>query len=263
MTETQDSKRNERVLVTGSAGTIGGPVCDELRRRGYQVRGFDARPTEGLEDSLVGDIADRGAIDRAMRGCDSVVHLAAEVRSHDIDFIDHLLQPNIVGVYNILETAREQNLRRVVLASSIHTVNGHFRNRDVFEHPIGLEDGPAPRNHYGVTKVWAEELGAMYARRFEMSVVAVRIAWLPRSQQEAEKMQRGRGVYLYLSYDDAGRCFAQAVATSEIDFGVLFAANPDAPYDLEPGKRLINFVPQDRYPQGMPFVIPERTLEQD
>ena len=46
-----------KVLVTGCAGTVGRPLCDELRRRGHVVRGFARAPTPDLADAVVADVA--------------------------------------------------------------------------------------------------------------------------------------------------------------------------------------------------------------
>jgi nucleoside-diphosphate-sugar epimerase len=63
------------VLVTGSAGTIGRPLCEELRRRGHAVRAFDRAPTPDVAGAIVADAA---AVQAAMRGIDAVVQLAAQ-----------------------------------------------------------------------------------------------------------------------------------------------------------------------------------------
>lgn len=236
------------VLVTGSAGAIGQAVCRELRARGHRVRGFDRQPTPGLDDAVVGDIADGEATREAMRGTDSVVHLAAA--TDDADFLDVLLRPNVIGLYRVMDAARRAELRRVVLASSMQAVSGLPRHR-----PRGTDEGPAPTNHYGLTKAWAEQMGEMYARCYGMSVIAARIGWLPRDAEGVRILLRHRGMKHYLSPGDAGRFFACAVEAEGVRFAVLYAcgATPADPpsCDMEPAKRLIGFVPRDAWPEGL------------
>jgi NAD(P)-dependent dehydrogenase (short-subunit alcohol dehydrogenase family) len=62
-----------KILVTGSAGNVGRPVCRELSRRGHEVRGLDRVPTPGLRDAIVADIADEAPVRDAVRGVQAVV----------------------------------------------------------------------------------------------------------------------------------------------------------------------------------------------
>ena len=113
-----------RVLVTGGAGFIGSHVVDSLLAAGMEPRIFDVRPSShhepGEVDSVLGDLLDREALRKAMRGCDAVVHLAAAA---DVD--DVALRPaeaeavNARGTLNVLEAARGAGVSRVVYASTI------------------------------------------------------------------------------------------------------------------------------------------------
>src|SRR5689334_24413656 len=144
-----------RVLVTGSTGAIGQPLCRFLIERGHSVRGFARRPTPGLDDYVVGDLTDRDAVRRAVEGMDAVVHLGAY--PNPADFIEVLLGPNVVGLYHVCEAAVEFGVARLVLASTVQVTTGHkFRDR-----PVKVEDGPASVNHYALTEVWSEATGEM------------------------------------------------------------------------------------------------------
>src|SRR6266513_3022600 len=104
------------VLVTGSAGRIGQAVVRELKARGHTVRGFDLTPTPGADESIVGSITEGPAVQRAAQGAATLIHLAAT--PDDDDFLTELLPNNLLGVYRVLEAAREAGVRRLVLASS-------------------------------------------------------------------------------------------------------------------------------------------------
>jgi uronate dehydrogenase len=245
-----------KVLVTGSTGAIGEPLGRYLRERGHDVRGFARRPTPGLEDYVTGDLNDRDAVRRAVEGRDTVVHLGAY--PNPADFIDVLLQPNVVGLYHICEAAVEYGVRRLVLASSVQVISGHrFRDR-----PVRVEDGPAPTNHYALTKAWAELAGEMYARVHNLSVISVRIGWLPRNTEEARRLAASeRGPDVFFSHDDSNRFHALCVESPEPQPGVAVTLQATsrplkAPrMDLEPARRVIGYVPQDTWPQGLPFPV--------
>jgi len=235
-----------RVLVTGSAGAIGRPVCAELFSAGHSVRAFDLQVTPDVDDTVVGDIADRDALTQAMRGMDAVIHLAAIPTDAPIET---LLAPNVHGVHHVLGAARAHGVRRVVLASTIQTVGQLSRERRV------TASDRAPGNHYALTKVWAEEMGATATREHGLCVIAPRIAWVVRNAEEAKRMDELRAYDLYLSPKDAARFFRVAIeAALPPGFEVMFVAGPEsgARFDLEPSRRL-GFVPRDRFPEGLDF----------
>jgi dTDP-4-dehydrorhamnose reductase/catechol 2,3-dioxygenase-like lactoylglutathione lyase family enzyme len=237
-----------KVLVTGSAGAVGRAVCRELVGRGHHVRGLDRVPTPGLEDVVTADIAEaEGPVRAACKGVDAVVHLAAE--PNDAPF-PTLLGPNVVGVHNVLRGAREEGVKRVVLASTMQVV----WPGPPLGHPARV-DQARPPNHYGLTKLWAEQMGEMYARCYGMSVIAVRLVWMVRNAREARKMRAHNRPEIYVSNRDAGRAFANAALAEGITFEVVYVAGPDAAdlFDLEPARRIICFEPRDRWPEGLAF----------
>jgi uronate dehydrogenase len=233
------------VLVTGSAGAIGRPTCAELRAGGHRVRAFDRRPSPDGDECVVGDIADRAAVASAVRGVDAVVHLAAIPT--DAPF-DALVAPNVLGVHHVLEAAREAGVRRIALASTVQTVGQLSRERLV------TVNDRAPGNHYALTKIWAEEMGALASRVHGLEIVAARIAWMVRDEAEAVRLDEYRSYDLYLSPRDVARFFRHAVEAPLSGFAVMYVAGPEcaARFDLEPA-RAFGFEARDRFPEGLPF----------
>jgi len=131
---------------------------------------------------------------------------------------------------------------------------------DWSQHPVRLEDGPKVINHYALTKLWAEDLGEMYARVYGMSVIAARLGWLPRSKEHAEELLASSfGTDLYLSHGDAGRFFLACVEADLAPgrFEALFATSKPAgqeKIDISATEKLIGFSPQDRWPEGQPYL---------
>ena len=83
------------------------------------MRALDVAPTPDVADAVIADVADAAAVQAAMRGVDAVVHLAAQ--PHERPFPE-LVGPNVIGLYNVMDAAREQAVKRVVLASSMMVV---------------------------------------------------------------------------------------------------------------------------------------------
>ncbi|HWO13498.1 MAG TPA: NAD(P)-dependent oxidoreductase [Polyangiaceae bacterium] len=239
------------IVVTGSAGAIGRPVCDELLCRGYHVRGFDRSPTPSLSDSVVADLVDRAAVRAALRGADAVVHLAAEPDDADFALLEG---PNVRGLFHVLDAARQEQVRRVVLASSIQVLGKWWVRAP---RPASSEDA-LPVNHYGLTKLWAEQMGEMYARVYGLSVIAARIAFMVRNPDEARRLAQLELYDTYLSRGDAARFFVAAIEAPAVDFAVLYAVGlgGERLFDMDATARLIGFEPRDRWPDGLGFPAP-------
>jgi nucleoside-diphosphate-sugar epimerase len=253
-----DMAEPRTVLVTGSAGRIGRAAVRELLARGHTVRGFDRVPTPGLADSVVGDLTDGAAVRRAVLGVQALVHLAAT--PDDDDFLTQLLPNNIVGVYHVMEAAREAGVRRVILASSGQVV---WWQRFTGPLPITADVPPTPRGWYAATKVFQEAAGRAYAEAHGISVVAVRLGWCPRNAAHVEELS---GIDwakdVYLSPADAGRFFGCAVeAPADIHFAVVYACSRPLCreyYDTRPARELLGYEPRDQWPEGIEEIIGDK-----
>ncbi len=244
----------KRVLVTGSTGAIGEPVAQWLLARGHYVRGFPRRPSPGLQDYVMGDLSDRDAVRRAVEGMEVVIHLGAY--PNDADFLDVLLEPNVRGLYHICDAAREFKVQRLSLASTMQTVTGHGWP----ERPVRIDEGPAPVNHYALTKVWAEEMGDMTTRVHGISSVNVRIGWLPRNPGEADRLKGSTiGPDCFFSHADAQRFYERVVESETPGPGesvTVFATSKPARIErmeLEPARRILGYEPQDVWPHGLNY----------
>lgn len=237
------------VLVTGSAGAIGVPVCAELRAHGYRVRAFDRVSSPEADEVRLGVVEDRAAVESAVEGVDAIIHLAA--KPDDAPF-DELVGPNVIGLFNVLNAARQTKTRRVVLASTIQVAWSADKGRKL------TAADAAPRNHYALTKLWAEQMGKMYADAYGLSVIAARITWMARNVAEARRMVEHGATASYLSRRDAAQFMLRAVAAEHVKFAVLYAASAGGKqrFDLETARETIGYEPIDVWPSGFPFELP-------
>src|SRR5437762_13720273 len=148
--------QRRRVLITGSAGTIGVSLRRQLRGVYEELRLADIAPQSEAaagEVLFTTDIRDLGAVQAAMRSVDCVVHLAGV--PHE-DTWDRVRDLNIDGCYNVFEAARREGATRVVFASSNHAVGYHRR-----VHVLDADTLPRPDTRYGVSKAFGEALGRL------------------------------------------------------------------------------------------------------
>ncbi|MHB1868524.1 MAG: NAD-dependent epimerase/dehydratase family protein [Nitrososphaerales archaeon] len=181
-----------RVLVTGGLGVNGSWVLRTLLENGHEAVCFDystdSKLVQDISDKLCivkGDISDIEGIKTALREnqIDSIIHMAALV-SPEVTSVDPTkanavrgFEINARGTLNVLEAARLCNIRKVVYTSS-KGVYGEITGR--FSHPNYVpltEDYPKnPASIYDVTKLFGENIGAVYSRIYGIDFTALRFA---------------------------------------------------------------------------------------
>ncbi len=147
-----------KVGVTGGCGFIGSHVVDKLRDQGIEVRVLDnvGAPHRDDVDHVRVDIMDQDALNAATRGLDVVMHLAAvaDVNNVAADPTGSVAL-NILGTARVLEAARENSLKRVILASTVW-VYGAAREQQVDEDVCF--DASLTGHVYTTTKIASEML---------------------------------------------------------------------------------------------------------
>lgn len=172
-----------KVLVTGADGFIGSHLTEELVRAGYEVRALalynsfgtwgwlDSMPKDIMEhvDVFMGDVRDPNGVREAMKGIDTVYHLAALIAiPYSYHSPDMYVDTNIKGTLNVLQAARELGTRRV-LVTSTSEVYGTAQYVPIDEkHPY---QGQSP---YSATKIGADRLAESFYRSFDLPVTIVR-----------------------------------------------------------------------------------------
>jgi uronate dehydrogenase len=224
-----------KLLVTGASGIIATAIRPSLLARFGSVRLLDQREITNLqagEEPVVADIRSIDAMERAMQGIDCVIHLAGIAKD---DTWPTLRDTNIDGVYALFEAARRSKLRRVVFASSHHTVAF-----TPLGETVSIDSELRPSGLYGVTKAFGEAIGRLYSLKHGIEVVCLRIgAFQPAPQDH-------RQLFLWLSPRDMAQLAICSVEAHDISYLKVFgiSANSRNPYDRA-GWDALGYAPQD------------------
>ena len=230
-----------RVVVFGAAGWLGRAVLANLAG-GHEVRAFDRGPEawESWRDVdgdwsggeiVHGDIADPADVDRAVDGMDAIVHAAAYFPQHespDPQVADNAFLINLKGLWNVLEAARQRDVRRVVHVGSCHTVHpkGVFFSADVRRPDASL---------YAVTKRLQEEMCRQYHDGFEARIIVLRPSYIVDSRlglgryreklgPDGSRLSNG-----WVCRHDVAEACRLAIENDDIDFDIFHVAGtPEA-----------------------------------
>jgi nucleoside-diphosphate-sugar epimerase len=181
-----------RVVVTGGSGKAGRAVVRDLVQSGHDVLNVDTvAPTESTGRFLRADLTDLGEAIEALRGADSVVHLAA-IPAPGIRTVGQTFEINTLSTYNVFSAATQVGLERVVWASSetvlglpfgmsgarnlldVAAAAGHIAEPDYV--PIDEQHPRRPHSSYSLSKVVGEEMAVQFARWSRIPFIGLRFS---------------------------------------------------------------------------------------
>jgi uronate dehydrogenase len=224
----------KKVLITGAGGDVGTHLRRELAGR-YVLRLSDIKALKPLakgESFVLGDVAKMADMLRATKGVDAIVHLGAWSVEGDWETI---LAANIAGTYNVFEAARRNGVKRLLFASSNHAV-GFYRRDETIDHRVY----PKPDSRYGVSKVFGEALGSLYADKYGLEVFIMRIGNVAPGPVDKRRLS------IWLSPRDLAQLVSIGIDHPDLRFEIVYgiSGNRRAWYDNSNAFRL-GYKPQD------------------
>ncbi|HEY7205291.1 MAG TPA: NAD(P)-dependent oxidoreductase [Methylomirabilota bacterium] len=221
------------VLITGAAGDIGTHLSRELAGR-YTLRLSDRRPLKPPpgQTFVRADISKMPDALRITRGVDAIVHLGGYSVEGPWAGI---LQANIIGGYNMFEAARRNRVKRILFPTSNHAV-GFYRRDQTIDHRVYIR----PDSRYGVSKVFGEALGSLYADKYGLECFMIRIGNV--NPRPIDK----RRLSIWISPRDLAQLVSIGIDHPDIKFEIVYgiSRNTRAWYDNSNAFRL-GYRPQD------------------
>lgn len=170
----------KNVLVTGADGFIGSHLVELLLNEGYNVRALSVYNSfnywgwlEGMQhpnlEVVCGDVRDANFCREIMKGCDTVLHLAALIAiPYSYVAPDSYVDTNIKGTLNICQAAKDLGVERVVVTSTSE-VYGTAKYV-----PIDEKHPRQPQSPYSATKIGADAIAMSFYNAFNLPVVIAR-----------------------------------------------------------------------------------------
>jgi uronate dehydrogenase len=204
----------QRVLVTGAAGAIGSAlrkllppvypdlVFSDIVKPGDLAAGQVFKPA---------DLSDLAQVEAICEGVEGILHFGG----HSVEGPwNTILQSNIIGCYNLFEAARRKGVKRVVFASSNHAIGFYPRH-----HRIGADVTARPDSRYGVSKVFGEAVGALYADKHGLKVTCLRIG------NFGDKPIDHRRLSIWLKPEDLAQLCRIGLEHPDIRFEILYGVS--------------------------------------
>lgn len=223
-----------KLTLTGAGGGLGLVLRPRLIARGAQLTssGFSLpAPVSPQERVLSGDLRDDRVVDAALAGADAVIHLAGNSVEAPLE---QIIQNNLVALQRLYEGARRHGVKRVVFASSNHTIGMYPAGQ-----ALKLSDPVRPDSNYGLSKVWGEAMGRLYFDKFGIETVSLRIG------SAQERPSEPRHLSTWLGYDDLEELVWRAATVPQVGCLTVWgvSANSRAWWDNAPAAAL-GYVPQ-------------------
>ncbi|WP_339038281.1 NAD(P)-dependent oxidoreductase [Bradyrhizobium symbiodeficiens] len=203
-----------RILMTGASGGIGTRLRKLLPPIYPDLVLSDIKPPADLganEQFKAADLADLAQCEAICEGVDGIIHFGG----YSVEGSwDHILQANIIGGYNLFEAAYRKGVKRVVFASSNHAVGFYPRH-----HKIGTDVTARPDSRYGVSKVFGEAVGALYADKHGLKVTCLRIGNFGDMPLDQRRLS------IWLKPDDLVQLCRIGLEHPDIHFEVFYGAS--------------------------------------
>ena len=172
------SRPNESLLITGGLGYLGGRITDHILTTapGFKIRLMTRRKQTQLPlwasdlDVVNGDLLDQASLNTALEGISTVIHLAAPNEIESLESPSLALEVNGQGTYQLLESCRDQGIKRFIYLSTFHVYGNSLQQ------PITESTPTNPIHPYAITHRLAEDLVNWYRHSYGLETLIFRLS---------------------------------------------------------------------------------------
>jgi len=237
--------KKKKVLLLGATGRIGPSLVEEYKnnyKKYYDlIIGIHKKGKNYGLKTVKFDLSNIKKLKQSMKGVDVVVNLAAN--SNVNAKFEDLLNPNLIGTYNVLEAARQVKVKRIIIASSVHAISDYPHT-----YKVKSSDTPKPLNFYGASKAYGEALCSVFSHKYNLSCLAIRIGAYVSDNRKKVVCDTRHDYGHVISQRDFGQLIHKSImAGKKVKYGVLNAIsnNKHRHMELNFTKKLIGYKPKD------------------
>jgi len=232
-----------RIAVTGGSGGIGRAITSLALSQGHSVVSIDRIPPdkEAAHEEvpfILVDTANYTDVERALEGCDALVHMAAiPSPGNHPDYVVH--NNNVVGSYNALYAAARLGIARVCQASSVNATGLSYSRAPRYDYfPLDEAHPTYNEDPYSLSKWVCEQQGDSMVRRYEwMTIASMRFHWVVGERDIAARHANddnplhARNLWGYTSFDAAARACLQSLTADFSGHEAFYIVAPETILD--------------------------------
>lgn len=206
-------KKYNRIVLTGASGRLGSYLREPLSKITKKLVSTDK---DDIGKTLHNEVFKKlniknfKEVNKILKKTDLIIHFGAY--SNEGPF-QEILESNILGTYNIWKSAKKNKIKRIIFASSIHSV-GMYRANETINHKVMHK----PDTFYGLSKCFGENLAQMYWDKCGIECLTIRIL-------SCAKVTSKRSLSTWLSYDDLIRIVIQSTKIKKLGFEIIYGVS--------------------------------------
>ena len=206
-------KKYNRIVLTGASGRLGSYLREPLSKITKKLVSTDK---DDIGKTLHNEVFKKlniknfKDVNKILKKTDLIIHFGGYSKEGPFQ---EILDSNILGTYNIWKSAKKNKIKRIIFASSIHSV-GMYRANETINHKVMHK----PDTFYGLSKCFGENLAQMYWDKCGIECLTIRIL-------SCAKVTSKRSLSTWLSYDDLIRIVIQSTKIKKLGFEIIYGVS--------------------------------------